>query len=272
MKISVVVPCRNAAGRLRPTLESILGQRAVRRGRVALELLVCDGASTDGTPSLAREICGDAADVRSEPDGGMYEALAKGLSRATGDVCAYLNAGDLYDPGAFDVVADVMDGGAVRWLTGMIVRLNDRLEVIEASVPFRYRRDWIAKGLYGPVLPFVQQEATFWHRSLLGRVDLPTLAGFKLAGDYYLWRQFATEADLVIVESTLGGFVHHEGQLSEDLGGYFSEMDRIRQRPGGLDLLRARVELKLWELLPPNWKKRLNPLLLRYDRGVARWA
>jgi hypothetical protein len=43
------------------------------------------------------------------------------------------------------------------------------------------------------------------------------------------------------------------------------------QRPGALDLLRARVGRKPWEL-PSNWKKRLNPLLRRYDRGVARWA
>ena len=37
----------------------------------------------------------------------MYEALAKGLSLATGDVVAYLNAGDYYHPGAFDVISEV---------------------------------------------------------------------------------------------------------------------------------------------------------------------
>ena len=37
----------------------------------------------------------------------MYEALARGLSMATGDVCAYMNAGDYYHKTAFDVVAEL---------------------------------------------------------------------------------------------------------------------------------------------------------------------
>jgi glycosyltransferase involved in cell wall biosynthesis len=271
VKISVITPCFDAQAGIRPTLASILGQRAALQGRVALELIVCDGGSTDGTQAIVREVCGDAAILVSEPDRGMYDALAKGLARATGEVCTYLNAGDLLDPGAFDVVADVMQDGRISWVTGINLKYNDRLQLIQASLPFRYQRDLIAKGLYGPVLPFVQQEGTFWRRDLIDHVDLHVLATLDLAGDYYLWRSFAAVAELVVVESALGGFVFHEGQRSEDLRGYLAEMEKVRDRPGIIDLLRAWVDLKLWDVLPPNWKKRLNPSLLRYDRRRRRW-
>jgi glycosyltransferase involved in cell wall biosynthesis len=271
-KFTVVTPCLDSADLLRRTLDSILGQRALRSGRATLEYLVCDGGSTDGTQQLVREVCGDRAILRSEADSGMYDALARGLAQATGDFVSYLNAGDLYDPGAFDVVLDVMDCRRVRWLTGINVAYNERLEVIQASVPFRYRRDLIEKGLYGPVLPFIQQESTFWRRELLETVDLARLARLRYAGDYYLWRCFSREAELTVVESVLGGFVYHRGQRSEAIREYMAELESIRSPHGPLDRLRAQLDAKLWDALPPSWKRRLNPNFVRYDRREERWA
>lgn len=91
----VVTPCLNGEALIGRTAESVMAQSAVRPGRLRLQYVVCDGASTDGTLEIVRQICGDRADIVSERDAGMYEALAGGLGHAPGDVVSYLNAGDV---------------------------------------------------------------------------------------------------------------------------------------------------------------------------------
>lgn len=268
---TVVTPCFNAADRILATAESILGQRALKSGRVKLQYLVCDGASTDGTAERIRAALGPVARVLSEPDGGMYEALAKGLRLAEGDVVSYLNAGDVYHPSAFDVVADVMERHPVRWLTGMTVMCNDRLQVTGVRVPFRYRGELLRKGLYGRGLPFLQQESTFWLRSLHAAVDFDVLASLRYAGDFYLWRCFAKEEEPAVVASYLGGFTTHDGQLSANLPAYWEEVGRLSERPGPFDRLAAKWERYLWRNLSLNGRKRWNSRLFVWDEGESCW-
>lgn len=271
---TIVTPCRNAERLIRRTARSILDQTAVRSGRVSLQYLVCDGASSDGTVDAAREECGDRAEIISERDASMYEALAKGLRRATGDVVAYLNAGDFYHPSAFDVVADVLESGrGVEWLTGMYYVCNERGQLVRSLLPHRFRRRFVRQGIYGRFLPvFIQQEATFWSRSLLETVDLQRLASFKLAGDFYLWNRFATRADLAVVDTFLGAFVRHAGQQSEDKRPYRREMDLVRERFKPWDLALALVDGAIWLTVPSATKKRLNrELLFTWSDGRRRW-
>jgi len=173
LKVSIVTPCRNAEHLVARTVESIVGQSAVRSGRVELEYLLIDGASTDRTVEVARAAGGSRVSVRSEPDRGMYDALAKGLRAATGDVVAYLNAGDAYSLGAFEVLADLFERPEVAWLTGFRIQCNERGAVVGAYLPVPYRRRLLAKGAHDGVrLEFVQQESTFWRRSLHAQLDL----------------------------------------------------------------------------------------------------
>jgi glycosyltransferase involved in cell wall biosynthesis len=271
---TIVTPCRNAERLIVRTAESIVRQTAVKSERVTLQCLVCDGASTDGTVAAVRETCGAAAEVISEPDRSMYDALAKGLQRATGDVVAYLNAGDYYHTGAFDAVADILDSGeGIEWLTGMYYVCNEHAQLARNLLPHRFRRRLIRQGIYGRFLPvFVQQEATFWKRSLLETVDLEMLASFRLAGDFYLWSRFATRAELAIVDTFLGAFVRHPGQQSEDKRAYLREMDRIRERFRPWDLALAVVDGAIWLTAPPRAKKWLNrELLFRWSDAQQRW-
>jgi glycosyltransferase involved in cell wall biosynthesis len=271
---TVITPCRNAERLVRRTAESIMAQTAVRSGRIRLQYVVCDGASTDRTVDVVREVCGHAVEVVSEPDRGMYEALAKGFRRAHGDVVSYLNAGDLYAPTALDVVADVLEQHPVEWVTGLAVRHNANAQVVRVDLPYRYRRRFLEKALYGTrVLPFfVTQEATFWSRRLLSLVDLDRLASFRLAGDAYLWKRFASEAELVVVESHLGGFAEEPGQLSEDRGAYLRELDTIREPARPSDRILALADRLVWYFAPPPLRKRLNPRgLLRHSPTANRW-
>ena len=123
MKISLITACYNAERTIGDTLASVARQKGV-----AIEYLVMDGGSTDGTlAKIAAFIAGEARrnpqlEVRwqSERDKGMYDALNKGIARATGDVVGILNADDVladadtlaalaaaFGPGVDAVYADI---------------------------------------------------------------------------------------------------------------------------------------------------------------------
>lgn len=277
-KISIITPCRNAERYIGETMESVLTQSAFLSGRAELEYLVCDGLSTDRTVSMAEEaaegFCHGTVRVVSRADHGMYQALAEGLRAATGDICAYINAGDFYARSAFDVVLDIFAGGRAEWLTGLSVNYNEQSQLVGVSLPYRYRARLFACGLYGRLLPFVQQESTFWSRRLHQGIDFDRLAGFRLAGDHYLWSRFAQQAELKIVLSHLGGFRTHHGQLSQDLEAYRREMARVpgSRRPNPVDIALACFDAVMWQA-PIAWKKRLNPHgLFCFDHHEQRWV
>ena len=98
--VSVITPCFNAEKYIAETIESVLANTAFRSGAARLEYLVFDGGSTDRTCEIVRgliaqvDLPGVRLELVSEKDGGMYEALAKGMRRATGSIFAYLNAGE----------------------------------------------------------------------------------------------------------------------------------------------------------------------------------
>jgi len=271
LRISIVTPCFNAQPLIRDTVASVLGQRAVESGRVSLEYLVCDGASTDGTVEAVREFRAPSLQLVSEADGSMYEALAKGLSATSGEVVAYLNAGDYYHPHAFDVVADIFESQPVSWLTGYNVIYNDHGAVTSVQLPFRYRRALFECGAYGRLLPFVQQESTFWRRDLNRHLDLRALAQLRYAGDSYLWTTFSRTEELHVVQAVLGGFRFHSGQLSENRDAYFAELRGFTRKSGFLDLALAGFDRAMWQA-PAAFKKLFNADgLLRYDHKSGQW-
>jgi hypothetical protein len=203
----------------------------------------------------------------------MYDALAKGLQRATGDVVAYLNAGDVYHPAAFDVLSDVFESDRTEWVTGISVLLNPHGQVFRVRVPFRYRSSLIRAGIYGGGgLPFIQQESTFWSKRLNATIDFARLRAFKYAGDFFLWKSFAAAAPLTIVESFLGAFRVHPGQMSENMAAYRRELREAADRPRLIDHVVAALDLPVW--YAPSWvKKALNPRdMLRWDRQRRAWG
>lgn len=87
-RITIITVCYNAAQTITRTLRSIQAQTYP-----LIEYLVIDGASKDNTRELVAELA-PRAQVFSEPDQGIYDAMNKGLQRATGDYVWYINAGD----------------------------------------------------------------------------------------------------------------------------------------------------------------------------------
>ena len=278
MNFSVITPCLNAAAHIEETVASVSAQSAVRNGAAGLEHIVCDGGSTDGTLDILRRLeagqpQGAQLRVLSGKDAGMYDALARGLRLATGDVVAYLNAGDYFHPHAFAAVREVLEQVPdCRWLTGFAVDYAASGTAFRVVLPYRFRRRLHRCGAYGRLLPFVQQESTFWRRELLEAVDLERLARLRLAGDYYLWRRFSERADLHVIAAQLGGFRHQPGQLSKNLEGYMAEMESLASPPGLADRALAFCDRILWHA-PPRVKKWLNPRTLHlFDHVSGRWT
>ena len=272
MKFSVVTPCLNAASHIEETVASIAEQSAVRNGTASLEHIICDGGSTDGTLEILRRIEQPHMRIVSQKDGGMYEALARGLRLAGGEMIAYLNAGDYFHPHAFSVVRDVTkDYPDCRWLTGYAVDYNESGAAVRAVLPYRYRRRLHRCAAYGRFLPFVQQESTFWRRELMAQVDFDRLSRLRLAGDHYLWRCFAEVADLHVVSAYLGGFRFHAGQLSENAAAYYAEMRSMAAAPGPVDYALMLCDKVMW-YAPPLVKKWANARCLHlYDHAAKRW-
>lgn len=88
---SIITVCRNAAGTLAPTMQSVAQQTFDD-----YEHIVVDGASTDSTLDIVKEHATGRTSVTSEPDRGIYDAMNKGWWRASGEYLIYLNAGDRF--------------------------------------------------------------------------------------------------------------------------------------------------------------------------------
>lgn len=273
---TIITPCYNAERYIRETIRSILNQTALISGRATLQYIIVDGGSTDNTLAIVeqetRGFRAGTVEIISGPDQGMYDALAKGLRRAEGEICAYLNADDLYSPHAFDIVLDVQRDQPVQWLTGMQVGANQKGQLVQVITPFRYLRRLIACGLYdGVFLIFIQQESTFWRRELNALIDFERLAQFRLAGDFYLWTCFCQRADLIVVQAHLGAFRIHAAQLSAAIGKYYAEMRQIARPPKLADRVVGLME-KIARSLPPSLRRWLNRgAVLEYDHAAQAW-
>ncbi|HLZ68180.1 MAG TPA: methyltransferase domain-containing protein [Aliidongia sp.] len=217
-RITIVTPVLNARDTIAETIESVLGQ-----AYPDLEYILVDGGSTDGT----REIIARYADrldlVIAEPDDGLYDAVAKGFERATGEVLAWLNADDLYLPGGLDRIGrhfaafpderviyfeNLLSIGAWRFA-------NQPLGFID------FRR--LLEG------HFLFQDGVFFRRiayDAVGGLD----RSLKLAGDWALWLALARRYPLRRLDGHISSFRVRAGQLSEDMPAYDAECAAVTSR------------------------------------------
>ena len=100
--ISIVTPAFNSASTLRETIESVRNQ-----DYSDWEHIVVDGGSTDGTVALLQSF--PHLKWASEEDQGHYDAMNKGIARASGQFILILNADDYLRPGALRAAADAFE-------------------------------------------------------------------------------------------------------------------------------------------------------------------
>jgi glycosyltransferase involved in cell wall biosynthesis len=91
-KLSIITITYQAEKYLERTIQSVLAQG----NRAEIEYIIIDGASKDGTLDLIETYKSQVDQFISEPDKGIYDAMNKGLQRATGDYVIFMNAGDTF--------------------------------------------------------------------------------------------------------------------------------------------------------------------------------
>lgn len=127
LRFSIVIPSLNQGHFIGETLSSIAGQNYP-----AVEVIVRDGGSTDDTAEVVKGFGPLVTHFVSERDNGQSDALNRGFAQATGDIFGWMNADDIYLPGAFAEAARIFETDpAVTVVYGNWVTMD------EASHPIR---------------------------------------------------------------------------------------------------------------------------------------
>jgi glycosyltransferase involved in cell wall biosynthesis len=223
LRISIVTPVFNQAQFIGATIESVLSQQYP-----ALEYIVMDGGSDDGSKEIIEQYRTSLAGFESARDSGQANAINKGMARATGEVLAWLNGDDLLLPGALDYVAHFFE-------------TNPEVDVIYGNriVIDRDGRQigrWILPEHDGEILSwadYVPQETLFWRRRIWDRIGGRLDESFQFAMDWDLLVRFRDAgARFTRLPRYLGAFrVHDDQKTTKEIGTKgAAEMDRIRFR------------------------------------------
>lgn len=222
--ISIVTPSFNQAQFLEATIDSILSQNYPN-----LEYIIIDGGSTDSSVDIIKKYEKYLSFWCSETDAGQYDAINKGFRHSTGEIMAWLNSDDMYLPWAFKTVADIMTSlPKVEWLTTLCPAFWDYYGFCSGfGSNLGYSLEAFLDGCYLPLhgkgLIWIQQESTFWRRSLWNKSGGYLSNNLKLAGDFELWCRFYLYANLYGASSSLGGFRSQHQQKSRNFEEYGRE-------------------------------------------------
>jgi glycosyltransferase involved in cell wall biosynthesis len=219
--VSIVTPSLNQAQFIRATIDSVLGQ-----DYSALEYWVMDGGSTDGTLEILRGY-GERLNWVSEPDEGQAAAINKGWRLARGEIIAYLNADDVYLPGAIDRVVnffsahpgvDIVYGdcdyvdAAGRFLQAYPTRAYDYVDLVRSTIDY------------------IPQPAVFLRRRVLESVGcLDERLSFAMDFDY--WLRAGLSCAFAYLPARLAALrVHHGAKSVSHLKGFAGELVTIYHR------------------------------------------
>lgn len=201
--VSVVTPSYNQGQFLEETILSVLKQDYPR-----LEYIIIDGGSTDSSLDTIRKYESRLAYWVSEPDSGQSEAINKGWRRARGEVIAYLNSDDTYEPGAVRAAAGYLaehpDLGMSYGECNQVDESGLRVGTLPAQ-PFSL--DQLVVGNY------IWQQTVFLRRSVLDTVGWLD-ENLHYAMDYDLWLRIALRFPAGRIAQPLANFRGHPGSKS----------------------------------------------------------
>jgi hypothetical protein len=246
ISLSIVTPCLNSERFLHDTIASV----ATQQGDFTLEYIIVDGGSTDRTHEIIKANERGISRWVSEADGGMYDGIAKGFRMSSGEVMGWLNSDDLYFPWTLHYVAKVFSAmPQIQWVSTLTPTAIDVAgDILRVRKIAGFSREAFLDGVYvgfeglGEPLSteFIQQESTFWRRSLWDTGGSAVIQEYRTAGDFALWCAFMDRAPLYGLEPPLGAFRSHDKQLSLNHAAYLAEARRalegLRVRSGHVPL------------------------------------
>ena len=172
MRISIVTVCRNSISTIERCIESVVSQISED-----IEYIIIDGNSDDGTVDVIKRYDHYLSYWVSEDDNGIYDAMNKGIRRATGDYIAFLNSDDFYEDGELSrVLAEIKVHGEPYILYGNAHMVYEDGTVNEWTLS----DDNIDSLIYGMV---ILHPSTFCKKILFDEIGLFN-TGYKIAADY----------------------------------------------------------------------------------------
>ncbi len=253
LKFSIIVVVLNRKTTIQRCIDSVANQTYHNR-----ELIIIDGGSSDGTIEIIKNRTSAVDQWISEPDNGIYNAMNKGVDRATGDWIIFLGADD------FLIAPDVLERVATRLCS---TNFCDKLvygRVAVVSEDGGVIGDW---GDFNHQILGLPHQGTFHHRSFFethGRFD----ESFKIAGDYeLLLRELKCAQAPYMPDIVVAGFSN--GGVSTDLDSapiYWIEYARA-QRVNGIFpytvpwcrcFFSAALFWTLGKIMPEQWTKRFK--------------
>ena len=181
MKISIITVVLNNSSHIEDCINSVLNQTHKN-----VEYIVIDGESTDGTIGIIKKYEKNISSWLSEPDYGIYDAMNKGIKRASGDIIGILNSDDIYsDNNTINNIAACFTENDVDTCYGDLayVDRNDIHKTIRRWKSNRYRRNNFRRGWMPPHPTFFVKRGIY---EKYGGFNLD----FPLAADYELMLRF----------------------------------------------------------------------------------
>ncbi|MBT0663014.1 glycosyltransferase [Geobacter pelophilus] len=160
LHISVITPSYNQGNFIKETIDSVIAQNYDN-----YEHIVIDGLSADGTMDVLKEY--PHLNVICEKDSGQSNALNKGFKMAQGDIIAWINSDDTYEPGTFQTVAQYFEEHpdcSVLFGDFHIIDVNGR------KLHHRQCREFSLKELLQKGNSLVGQPAVFFRKSVLDTI------------------------------------------------------------------------------------------------------
>lgn len=177
MKISIITVVFNGEKTIRETIESVLSQ-----DYPCIEYIIIDGNSSDKTKEIVSSFGNQINQFVSEADRGIYDAMNKGITLATGDVIGFLNADDLFDSDKIvSSIAEEFKNVDVDGLYGDLIYVDDKN-------PTKIHRNWKSGQFKGSdfLWGWMPPHPTFylrrqWYTQFGGfRLDMKTAADYEL--------------------------------------------------------------------------------------------
>jgi glycosyltransferase involved in cell wall biosynthesis len=204
MKISIITVSYNSIKTISDTINSVFGQTYNN-----IEYIIIDGGSTDGTFEYVNSYKNRIHKIISEPDNGIYDAMNKGISIATGDIIGILNSDDLFSSNSIisDVVSEFILDKDLDIVYGDLVYVskNNTNKIIRTWISRSYFNNFFE---YGNVPPHPSLFVKNHIYSEIGKFNLH----FKLAADYeFMLRLFKLKTyksryvNKIFVKMRLGG-------------------------------------------------------------------
>ncbi|MEN8265064.1 MAG: glycosyltransferase family 2 protein [Nitrospirota bacterium] len=191
--VSIVTIVFNGEKTLEKTIQSVLGQTYEN-----IEHIIIDGGSTDGTLKIIRQYNDKIAYWLSEPDNGIYDAMNKGVSLATGEWINFMNVGDtFYEPDTVKKVFSSNYGKADIIYGNNEIIYGSELSVIRKALDITE----LWKGM------IVNHQSMFVKTSLMQKH--PFNLDYKIGADYnFIYSAYMDKCEFCKIETVISSTAH----------------------------------------------------------------